>query len=80
MKAIMVVDKQPVLVDAPEPNGDGVKVKVVSSSICGSDIHLMAQGALGNHIIGHEFAGITPDGKAVAVEPNSCPEIISSTI
>lgn len=69
MKAIMVVDKQPVLVDVPEPKGDGVKIKVVSSSICGSDIHLMAQGALGNHIIGHEFAGITPDGKAVAVEP-----------
>ena len=41
MKAIMVVDKQPVLVDAPEPNGDGVKIKVVSSSICGSDIHLI---------------------------------------
>lgn len=69
MKAIKVVDKKPVLVNAPEPQGDGVKVKVVSSSICGSDIHLMSQGAFGDHIIGHEFAGITEDGRAVAIEP-----------
>jgi threonine dehydrogenase-like Zn-dependent dehydrogenase len=69
MKAIKVIDKKPVLVDVPEPTGEGVKVKVVSSSICGSDIHLMAQGAFGDHIIGHEFAGITEDGRAVAIEP-----------
>jgi len=69
MKAIKVIDKKPVLVDAPEPKGDGVKIKVVSSSICGSDIHLMSQGAFGDHIIGHEFAGVTEDGRAVAIEP-----------
>jgi len=69
MKAIKVIDKKPVLVDAPEPRGAGVKIKVVSSSICGSDIHLMGQGAFGEHIIGHEFAGFTPDGRAVAIEP-----------
>lgn len=69
MKAIKVIDKKPVLVDVPEPRGEGVKVKVVSSSICGSDIHMMEMGAFGDHIIGHEFAGVTEDGRAVAIEP-----------
>lgn len=69
MKAIKVVDKKPILVNAPAPTGEGVRVKIVSSSICGSDIHMMAKGFLGDVIIGHEFAGVTDDGRAVAVEP-----------
>ena len=69
MKAIKVIDKKPVLVDLPDPRGEGVKVKVVSSSICGSDIHMMEMDAFGDHIIGHEFAGIAEDGRAVAIEP-----------
>lgn len=69
MKAIKAIDKKPVLVDVPEPKGGGVRVKVVSSSICGSDIHMLAQGAFGDHVIGHEFAGVTDDGRAVAIEP-----------
>lgn len=51
------------------PQGDGVQVKVVSSSICGSDLHLMSKGWVEGQILGHEFAGIAPDGRAVAVEP-----------
>lgn len=69
MKAIKVIDRKPELVEVPEPRGEGVRVKVVSSSICGSDIHMMGLGAFGDHVIGHEFAGITPDGRAVAIEP-----------
>ena len=69
MKAIKAIDKKPILVDVPEPSGTGVKVKVVSSSICGSDIHMMAADAFGDHIIGHEFSGIAEDGRAVAIEP-----------
>ena len=69
MKAVKVIDKKPVLVDAPKPESEGVKVKVVSSSICGSDIHMIALDAFGDHIIGHEFAGLTADGRAVAIEP-----------
>jgi threonine dehydrogenase-like Zn-dependent dehydrogenase len=69
LKAIKAIDKKPVLVDVPAPTGDGVKVKVVSSSICGSDIHMMDMGFFGDTIIGHEFAGIAPDGRAVAIEP-----------
>ncbi len=69
MKAIKVDNHQAVLVDVPEPRGDGVLVKVVSSSICGSDLHMMERGYFGDYVIGHEFAGIAPDGRAVAVEP-----------
>ena len=69
MKAIVAVDKQPSLVDMPEPAGDGVTIKVVSSSICGSDLHMLEMGLLDDRVIGHEFAGFTPDGTAVAVEP-----------
>lgn len=68
MKAIKVIDKKPVLVDTPEPRGEGVKIKVVSSSICGSDLHMMALDFFGDNIIGHEFAGLTEDGRAVAIE------------
>ena len=53
MKAIKVIDKTPELVDVPAPKGDGVRVRVVSSSICGSDLHMMATGYFGDNIIGH---------------------------
>lgn len=69
MKAIKVIDGAPLLVDAPLPVTEGVDVTVISSSICGSDLHLMSTGAFGNRIIGHEFAGVTGDGRAVAIEP-----------
>lgn len=69
VKAIKVVDKKPELVEVPRPSGEGVTIRVLSSSICGSDIHMMELGVFGDNIIGHEFAGITPDGRAVAVEP-----------
>ena len=73
MKAIQVIDGQPQLVDVAEPTGDGVKIKVVASSICGSDLHMMESGFVEGRILGHEFAGTTPDGTAVAVEPlSSC--------
>lgn len=69
MKAIRVVDGAPALVDVPVPVGAEVLVKVVSSSICGSDLHMLDMGVLGERTIGHEFAGIAPDGTPVAVEP-----------
>lgn len=73
MKAIKAIDKKAVLVDLPEPAGEGVKLKIVSSSICGSDLHMLERGYLVDRVIGHEFAGLTPDGTAVAVEPTiSC--------
>ncbi len=69
MKAVRATDKQPVVMDVAKPEGDGVLVKVVSASICGSDLHMLDAGWLGRYTLGHEFAGITPDGTAVAIEP-----------
>ncbi len=69
MKAIRIVDGKPGLVNAPAPAGEGVLVDIVASSICGSDLHMLDLGLLDQRIPGHEFAGFTPDGTAVAVEP-----------
>jgi threonine dehydrogenase-like Zn-dependent dehydrogenase len=69
MKAVRVENSQPTLVAVDLPKGDGILVDVVSASICGSDFHLIKSGAVEGRIIGHEFAGITSDGTAVAIEP-----------
>lgn len=69
MKAVQIIDSQPQLVHLPVPNNEGVLIKVASSSICGSDFHLIEQGWVEGQVLGHEFAGYTPDGTAVAVEP-----------
>ncbi len=79
MKAVRVVDGVAAFVDADDPTGaaddgnhagtDLVAVSVVSSSICGSDLHLIDSGFVEGLILGHEFAGRTPDGTPVAVEP-----------
>ena len=55
--------------NAPNPKGDGVLVDIVSAGICGSDLHLLHSGAHSPHVAGHEIAGITPNGKHVAIEP-----------
>ena len=69
MKALRVENDTPQLVDMPEPDGDGVRVRVLSASICGSDVHMLRLGWLNGMVPGHEFAGLTPDGQLVAVEP-----------
>jgi len=69
MKAIKADSGAAQLVDIPEPQGAGVKIKVVASSICGSDLHMLRLGFFGDAVIGHEFSGLTPDGTAVAIEP-----------
>jgi threonine dehydrogenase-like Zn-dependent dehydrogenase len=69
MRAVRVIDGLPTFVDAPEPEGGGVVVDIVASSICGSDLHLIDGGIAEGRILGHEFAGRAPDGTAVAVEP-----------
>jgi len=73
MKAIKVINSQPMFSDCPKPQGSGVLVRLVSSSICGTDLHLLPTGMLEGPIPGHECAGYTPNGKAVAIEPfHSC--------
>ena len=62
MRAVRIVDGTPTLETLAGPEGDGVRVKVVSSSICGSDLHLLDGGIAEGMILGHEFCGIAPDG------------------
>ena len=69
MKAIQINNKAPQLVNLPEPKSNGVKVKIRVASICSSDLHLMINGWAENRVLGHEFAGYTDDGTAVAIEP-----------
>ena len=56
------------VVDVPVPDGPGVRVRVRSAGICGSDLEMVRTG-LAVNTIGHEFAGVLDDGTAVAVHP-----------
>ncbi len=77
MKAVQISGGTAQLVEVPEPDGaasgaadgDTVTVDIAVSSICGSDLHLIDAGFAEGQVLGHEFAGYTPDGTAVAVEP-----------
>jgi threonine dehydrogenase-like Zn-dependent dehydrogenase len=64
------------LVEVPATEGEGVRIRVASVGICGSDLHLEQWNLPST--LGHEMAGFLPDGTAVAVEPmapcGSCPE------
>lgn len=67
MKAVVNAGIEVRLVDVDEPTGEGALVQVRSSSICGTDLNLVAMGASG-FVYGHEFAGLV-DGVAYAIEP-----------
>lgn len=69
MRAVRIEKGAPVACELPKPSGKGVRVKVTSASICGTDLHMMEKGWMEGVVPGHEFAGYTPEDKAVAVEP-----------
>lgn len=69
MRAIRCVDGAVRVMDVPAPEGDGVRVRIRSAGICGSDLHMIAAGFPLPHTLGHEMAGVTPDGTPVAIEP-----------
>ncbi|MFT4615331.1 MAG: L-iditol 2-dehydrogenase [Bacteroidia bacterium] len=71
MRAVRCCDKKVEVVDVPAPTGDGVRVKIRSAGICGSDIHMVNHGYPISGTLGHEMAGVLPDGRAVALEPLS---------
>jgi len=60
---IRVVD-----VAEPERPEQAVRVEVRSAGVCSSDLAMIQAGPL-PFTLGHEIAGITEDGRAVAVEP-----------
>jgi threonine dehydrogenase-like Zn-dependent dehydrogenase len=80
MRAVRCVDSAASLLDVEEPSGQGVRVRVASAGICGSDLHLLDLFPLSG-TLGHEFAGHLDDGTAVAVEPIdpcwSCPPCLN---
>lgn len=57
------------VVDAEEPRGPGVRVRVTSCGICGSDLAMLDAGFPLAGIPGHEIAGELADGTPVAIEP-----------
>ena len=57
MKAVRCIENQARVVSVPAPTGEGVRVKVASAGICGSDLHLIAMWPL-EATLGHEFAGL----------------------
>jgi threonine dehydrogenase-like Zn-dependent dehydrogenase len=72
MRAVRLVDGAIRVVAAPPPSGNGVRVRIRSAGICGSDLHLISpENPFGPPAItlGHELAGITDDDTAVAIEP-----------
>jgi threonine dehydrogenase-like Zn-dependent dehydrogenase len=66
--------------DVEPPRGDGVRVKVASVGICGSDLHMLAAGFPIAVTLGHEMAGVTENGTPVAIEPiapcGHCPQCV----
>ena len=72
MRAVRHTERGIEVRQVPPPTGPGVRVRVRSSSICGTDL-VMTRGAPFPFTLGHEFAGVLDDGTAVAVEPiDSC--------
>ena len=69
MKAVRSTEDGIRVVDVPDPEPDGadcVVVEMAAVGICGSDFGYVRAGS--RFTLGHELAGTTPDGTAVAVE------------
>ncbi|HEY6318009.1 MAG TPA: alcohol dehydrogenase catalytic domain-containing protein [Acidimicrobiia bacterium] len=69
MRGVRVTADGVQVLDVPEPASEGPLVQVVSSGICGSDLHLVELGPL-PATLGHEFAGRLDDGTPVAIDPS----------
>jgi threonine dehydrogenase-like Zn-dependent dehydrogenase len=77
MRAVRCAEGHIHLVEVDRPSGEGVRVKVASAGICGSDLHLVNAGFPMTSTFGHEIAGVTDNGTPVAIEPlaicGTCP-------
>jgi threonine dehydrogenase-like Zn-dependent dehydrogenase len=54
------------VVDVDEPEGRGELISIQSASICASDFTYIGYGS--TFVLGHELAGVTEDGRPVAIE------------
>jgi 2-desacetyl-2-hydroxyethyl bacteriochlorophyllide A dehydrogenase len=68
MRAVRNTEIGVAVVDVPEPDGPGVRVRVRAAGICGSDLEMVEHGIV-TTTIGHEFAGVLDDNASVAVLP-----------
>jgi L-iditol 2-dehydrogenase len=61
--------------DRPQPREGETLVRVTAVGLCGSDLHWFAEGGIGGTrltrplVLGHELAGVTDDGRRVALDP-----------
>jgi len=69
MRAVRCSERGVQVVELPAPEGEGVRVRVASAGICGSDLHMLDGGLALGRTLGHEIAGVLPDGRNVAIEP-----------
>ena len=69
MRAVRNTDAGIQVLDVPEPSIDGVSIRVASSGICGSDLHMLGFGPM-PFTLGHEVGGILDDGTPVAMWPS----------
>jgi D-arabinose 1-dehydrogenase-like Zn-dependent alcohol dehydrogenase len=80
MRAVRCREGQVELVQVPEPSGEGVRVRIRSAGICGSDLHLLGGPFPLRHTLGHEMAGVTAGGRSVAIEPQRPGAVGAATI
>jgi threonine dehydrogenase-like Zn-dependent dehydrogenase len=66
MRAVRCAPPGVEVVDVDEPGGKGELIKVTAVGICASDFAYISWGS--QEIVGHEIAGVTEDGTAVAIE------------
>ena len=69
MRAVRYTPNGIDVIDVPSPQGDGVRVRMRSAGICGSDLHMLEHGYHPPVTLGHELAGELADGTPVAIEP-----------
>jgi len=69
MRAVYFNDGEIELREVPAASDQGVRVRVRSIGICGSDLHMLEMKSPLQFIVGHEVAGLLDDGSPVAVEP-----------
>ena len=61
--------------DRPQPAKGETLVRVTAVGLCGSDLHWFGAGGIGETrlgrplVLGHEIAGVTEDGRRVALDP-----------
>jgi L-iditol 2-dehydrogenase len=69
--------------ERPKPRAGETLVRVTAVGLCGSDLHWFGEGGIGETrlgrplVLGHELAGVTEDGRRVAIDPavpcEACP-------